>query len=207
MTHPSLKRNMVPKLVLMRSGLVSLTTVRPVNTAQPRTTMNSARPMTIIFNKAHSTVKRPIHKNTAFKNSNFNQRVNTVKDKNVNTAKPKAVLNDVKGNQINVVKDSACWVWKPKTKGNPHQNLQEKGVIDSGCSRGNPKGGKITDREFLVRIRIKRIGENKNRKRVVWNKNRQSDLVRKRIEKSGINLLLLGKVNAARHKLTTAGNG
>ncbi|GJZ97929.1 retrovirus-related pol polyprotein from transposon TNT 1-94 [Tanacetum coccineum] len=46
MTHPSPKRNMVPKAVLMRSGLVSLTTARPVNTAQPKTTVNSARPMT-----------------------------------------------------------------------------------------------------------------------------------------------------------------
>ncbi|GJW07010.1 putative ribonuclease H-like domain-containing protein [Tanacetum coccineum] len=45
MTHPSPKRNMVPKAVLMRSGLVSLTTARPVNTAQPKTTVNSARPM------------------------------------------------------------------------------------------------------------------------------------------------------------------
>ncbi|GKF70366.1 hypothetical protein Tco_0203423, partial [Tanacetum coccineum] len=79
-----------------------------------------------------------------FKNSNFNQRVNIVKDKNVNAArpkavvnavKPKAVLNVVKGNQVNAVKASACWVWKPKTKDNPQQDLQEKGVIDSGCSR------------------------------------------------------------------------
>ncbi|GKA59223.1 putative ribonuclease H-like domain-containing protein [Tanacetum coccineum] len=46
MTHSSTKRNMVPKAVLMRSGIVSLTTTRPVNTARPRTTMNSARPMT-----------------------------------------------------------------------------------------------------------------------------------------------------------------
>ncbi|GJX30918.1 hypothetical protein Tco_0240773 [Tanacetum coccineum] len=43
-THPSPKRNMVPKAVLMRSGLVSLTTARPVNTAQPRTTVNSGNP-------------------------------------------------------------------------------------------------------------------------------------------------------------------
>ncbi|GJX42004.1 putative ribonuclease H-like domain-containing protein [Tanacetum coccineum] len=144
MTHPSPKRNMVPKAVLMRSGLVSLTTARPVNTAQPRTTVNSARPMTNVFNKAHSTVRRPINKNTTFKNSNFNQRVNTVNNKNVNAARPKAVvnaarpkavLNAVKGNQVNVVKALACWVWKPKTKGNPHQDLHEKGVIDSGCSR------------------------------------------------------------------------
>ncbi|GJW87286.1 hypothetical protein Tco_0162626 [Tanacetum coccineum] len=40
MTHPSPKRNMVPKAVLMRSGLVSLTTARPVNTGQPRTKVN-----------------------------------------------------------------------------------------------------------------------------------------------------------------------
>ncbi|GJT86561.1 putative ribonuclease H-like domain-containing protein [Tanacetum coccineum] len=161
MTHPSPKRNMVPKAVLMRSDLVSLTTARPVNTAQPKTIVNSARPMTNVFNKAHSTVRRPINNKTTTKNSNFNQKVNTVKDKNVNaarpkvvvnTAKPKAVLNTVKGNQ-----------------GNPQMDLQDQGVIDSGCSRhmtgnmsylinferidggyvafgGNPKGRKITGR-------------------------------------------------------------
>ncbi|GJU25259.1 putative ribonuclease H-like domain-containing protein [Tanacetum coccineum] len=67
MTHPSPKRNMVPKAVLMRSGLVSLTTARPVNTAQPKTTVNSARPMTNVFNKAHSTVRRPIINKTSTK--------------------------------------------------------------------------------------------------------------------------------------------
>ncbi|GJW48693.1 ribonuclease H-like domain-containing protein [Tanacetum coccineum] len=136
MTHPSPKRNIVPKEVLMRSGLVSLTTARPVNTTQPRTTVNSARPMTNIFNKAHSTVKSSI-----------------------NTARPKAILNAVKGNQ-------------------------DKGVIDSGCSRhmtgnmsyltdyeeinggyvafgGNPKGGKITGRARTPQQN--RVAERKNR--------------------------------------------
>ncbi|GKG17583.1 hypothetical protein Tco_0362540 [Tanacetum coccineum] len=87
---------MVPKAVLMRSGLVSLTTARPVNTAQPRTKVNIASPMTNVFNKAHSTVRRLIKKNTTFKNNNFNQRVNIVKDKNVNATRPKAVVNDVR---------------------------------------------------------------------------------------------------------------
>ncbi|GKF14955.1 hypothetical protein Tco_0056417, partial [Tanacetum coccineum] len=146
---------MVPKAILMRSGLVSLTTAKPVNTAQPRTTVNSARPMTNIFNKAHSTVRRPINNKIETKNSNSNQRINTFRGNNVNTARPKAVLNAVKGNHVNA--------------GNPQQYLQEKGVIDSGCSRhmtgnmsyltdfeeidggyiafgGNPKGGKITSR-------------------------------------------------------------
>ncbi|GJV17260.1 hypothetical protein Tco_1362583, partial [Tanacetum coccineum] len=128
MTHPSLKMNMVPKAVLMKSDLVS------VNTAHPKIIMNSVRPMTNLSKSTHSTVKWPIHKNTTFKNSNFNQRVNTVKDKNVNTvrpkavvnaakpkaivnaARPKAVVNVVKGNNINAIKASTCWAWKPKTK-------------------------------------------------------------------------------------------
>ncbi|GJS18034.1 hypothetical protein Tco_0412506 [Tanacetum coccineum] len=136
---------MVLKTVLMRSGLVSLTTARPVNTAQPKSTVNSARPMTNVFNKAHLTVRRPINKNTTFI---FNQRVNTINNKNVNTARPKAVVNTAKpksvvnavqGNYVNVVKASACWVRKPKTKvldhGNPQMDLQDQGVIDSRCSR------------------------------------------------------------------------
>ncbi|GKD15626.1 hypothetical protein Tco_1200033 [Tanacetum coccineum] len=116
-THPCPKKNMVPRAVLMKSGLVSLNTARQVNTAHPKITMNSARPMTNLSKLAHSTVKWPIHKNTSFKNSNFNQRVNTVKDKNVNaarpkavvnTARPKAVVNAVQGNNVNAVKASAC---------------------------------------------------------------------------------------------------
>ncbi|GJS61574.1 putative ribonuclease H-like domain-containing protein [Tanacetum coccineum] len=123
MSYPSLRRNMVSKAVLMRSGLVSLTTARLVNTAQPRTIVNSARPMTNVFNKAHSTIRRPFNNKTTTKNSNFNQKVNTarpkavlnaVKGNRVNTARPKAVLNAVKGNQVNPVKASACWVWRPK---------------------------------------------------------------------------------------------
>ncbi|GJT78405.1 hypothetical protein Tco_1045130 [Tanacetum coccineum] len=148
---------MVPKVVLMRSGLVSLTTAKPVNTAQPRKIVNSARPMTTLSKSAHSTIKWPIHKNTTFKNSNYNQRVNTVKDKNVNTAKPKAVVNaakrkavvnSVKGNNVNVVKALACWIqvsdglgpqkkliFLSNVQGNPQMDLQDQGVIECGCSR------------------------------------------------------------------------
>ncbi|GKE87206.1 hypothetical protein Tco_1564681 [Tanacetum coccineum] len=81
-----------------------------VNVGHTKTTVNAARPMSYLSKIAHSTVKRPIHKNTTFENSNFNQMVNTVKDKNVNTVRPKAVVNAVKGNNDNVVKASACWV-------------------------------------------------------------------------------------------------
>ncbi|GJU24448.1 hypothetical protein Tco_1163069 [Tanacetum coccineum] len=130
-THLCAKKNMVSRAVLMKSGLVSINTARQnisktavsvntarqVNTTHPKIIINNARPMSYLSKNAHSTVKRPIHKNIAFKNSNFNQRVNTVRDKNVNaarpkavvnTARPKAVVNDVKRNHVNVVKASAC---------------------------------------------------------------------------------------------------
>ncbi|GJT74543.1 putative ribonuclease H-like domain-containing protein [Tanacetum coccineum] len=140
----TVKQNLFLRAVLMKSGLVSVNTARQVNTAHSKTTVNAARPMSYLSKTAYSTVKRPIHKNTTFKNSNIDQRVNTVSGKNFNTAIPKAVVNAFKGNSFNVVKALACWVWKPKTKvlghvskhnSNPQMDLQDQGVIDSGCSR------------------------------------------------------------------------
>ncbi|GJY05571.1 hypothetical protein Tco_0371511 [Tanacetum coccineum] len=120
-THPCAKKNLVPRAVLMKSGLVSVNTARQVNAAHSKTTVNVARPMSYLSKTAHSTVKRPIHKNTSFKNSNINQRVNTVRGKNANTAKAKVVVNAVKRNNFNA--------------GNPQMDLQDQRVIDSGCSR------------------------------------------------------------------------
>ncbi|GKG17498.1 hypothetical protein Tco_0362455 [Tanacetum coccineum] len=113
---------MVPRAVLMKYSLVSINTarqniskiavsvntLRQVNVAHSKTTVNAAKPMSYLSKISHSTVKRPIHKNTTFKNSNIDQRVNIVSGKKINTARPKAV--------VNAVKASACWVWKPKTK-------------------------------------------------------------------------------------------
>ncbi|GKD17334.1 hypothetical protein Tco_1206492 [Tanacetum coccineum] len=62
--------------------------------------MNAARPMSYLSKISHLTVKWPIQKNTGFKNSNINQRVNTVRGKNVNTGRPKAVVNALKFNSI-----------------------------------------------------------------------------------------------------------
>ncbi|GJW10173.1 ribonuclease H-like domain-containing protein [Tanacetum coccineum] len=184
MTHPHSKRFFFPKAVLMKSSLktlntarqnssravVSINTGRPINTAYPRPTVNCARTTSNIFDRAHSHVRRHFNKFTTNKNSNFNEKVNTVLG-NVTIVRTKAVASDNKGNEAKAVKASACWVWRPKQKvldhGNPQLELQEKGVIDSECSRhmtrnksylsdyeeidggfvafgGNPKGGKIT---------------------------------------------------------------
>ncbi|GJZ38385.1 hypothetical protein Tco_0584948 [Tanacetum coccineum] len=58
-THPSAHRNMVPRAVLMKTGLKPLNTARPVTTAHPKTTVYSARPMSRYSKSAQSTVKRP----------------------------------------------------------------------------------------------------------------------------------------------------
>ncbi|GKC02663.1 hypothetical protein Tco_0994273 [Tanacetum coccineum] len=134
MSHPHPKRNFVPRAVFMKSGLktlnnarqnssraaVSVNTARPINIAYLRPTMNSARTTSNVFNRAHSHVKRPFNKYTTNKNSNFNKKVNTIRE-NVTTVGPKAVVSDNKGNEANAR--------------NPQLELQEKGVIDSGCSR------------------------------------------------------------------------
>ncbi|GKF23276.1 hypothetical protein Tco_0075598 [Tanacetum coccineum] len=121
---------MVPRTVLTRSGLISLNTARPVNTIQSRTTVNNAGPIKIVINNAYSTARRPFNKIKAANNNNFNKRVNNVNDKNVNaarpnaivnTARPKAVLSVVKGNKGNA--------------GNTQQDLKDQGVIESGSSR------------------------------------------------------------------------
>ncbi|GJZ48917.1 putative ribonuclease H-like domain-containing protein [Tanacetum coccineum] len=180
MTHPHPKRNFIPRAVLMKYGFkilntarqnssraaVSVNTTRPINTAYPKSTVNSARTTTNVFNRAHLHVRRPFNKYTTNKNNTFNEKVNTVKG-NVTTARPRAVVSVKKGNGVNAVKASTCWVRRPNQKGNPKLELQEKGVIDSGCSRhitgnksylsnyeeihgrfvafgGNSKGGKIT---------------------------------------------------------------
>ncbi|GJS65831.1 putative ribonuclease H-like domain-containing protein [Tanacetum coccineum] len=146
--HPYDKKNLVPRAVLMKSGLVSVNTARQVNVAHLKTTVNAARPMSYLSKTTHSTVKRLIHKNTTFKNSNINQRVNTIRGKKFNSARPKAVVNDVKGNNFNVVKASAYWVWKRKHKVLDHVSKHNSASItlkkfdfvdaqgrSNGCSR------------------------------------------------------------------------
>ncbi|GJX78374.1 hypothetical protein Tco_0325185 [Tanacetum coccineum] len=87
---------MVPRAVLMKSGLVSINTARQ-NISKTAVLVNTARQVNTAHSKTTVNAARPM-------------------GKEVNTARPKAVVNVVKGNNVNVVKALACWVWKPKTK-------------------------------------------------------------------------------------------
>ncbi|GJY42155.1 putative ribonuclease H-like domain-containing protein [Tanacetum coccineum] len=203
MTHLSPKRNIVPKVVLMRSSLVLLTTAKPINIAQPRTTVNSARPMTNVFNKAHSTIRRPINNKTTTKNSN--QNVNTVRGNNVNTARPKAIVNAIKGNHVNVVKASACWVWKPKTKVLDHvskhnsesMNFKRFDYIDAqGRSNGNVHLKTLKElMEEYVALGIELTDENHVLLKVPRKNNMYSIDLKNIIPKGGYTLILLEVVN------------
>ncbi|GJX02899.1 putative ribonuclease H-like domain-containing protein [Tanacetum coccineum] len=164
--HPSAQRNMVPRAVLMKTGLRTLNTARPVNTAHLKTTVYSARPMSYFSKSAQSTVKKPYQMRTSLTNKNFSQKVNTAKGKfytarpkAVNTARPNtAVVNAVRANQ-------------------GHRQKEDQGYVDSGCSRymtgnmsylsdfkkfdrgyvtfgGGAKGGRITGKGTLKTSKI-----------------------------------------------------
>ncbi|GJV40376.1 hypothetical protein Tco_1418816 [Tanacetum coccineum] len=136
---------MAPRAVLMKTGLKSLNTARPINTAHPKTIVYSARPMLRFSKLAQSTVKRHYQTRTALTKNYLSQKVNTTKGKvntassrAVNTARPNSsVVNAVRANKINVVKASACWVWRPIKHNSESITLKRIDYVDA---RGRPNG-------------------------------------------------------------------
>ncbi|GJY62695.1 ribonuclease H-like domain-containing protein [Tanacetum coccineum] len=151
--HPSAHRNMAPRAVLMKTGVRPLNNARPVNTAHPKTTVNSARPMSL----------------NAAKGNFYTARL-----KAVNTTRPNlAVVNAVRANQVNAVKALTFWVWRPTKLNSASITLKKHNYVDArGISKhmtgnmsylsdfkefdegyvtfgGGSKGGKITGKESL----------------------------------------------------------
>ncbi|GJR60256.1 hypothetical protein Tco_1502418 [Tanacetum coccineum] len=159
---PNAHKHMVPRAVLMKTGLKTVNNARPVNTvrsvntarpfstarafntvrpsytAHPKSTVLCARPKTHFQNQAQSTVQRPFYKKTALTKRSNNQNINTGRQ-TVNTVRPN--VNTVRARGFNAVKPSACWVWRPiKPNGASLSNsqLNDKGFVDSGISRHCP---------------------------------------------------------------------
>ncbi|GKD99060.1 hypothetical protein Tco_1382957 [Tanacetum coccineum] len=125
---------MVPRAVIMKTGLKTVNNAKPVNTVRsvntarpfstaryfnivrpsytdhPKSTVSCARPKTNFQNQAQSTVKRPFYKKTTLTKRSNNQNINTGKQ-TVNTVRP----------NVNTVRSNS--------------QLNEKGFVDSGCSR------------------------------------------------------------------------
>ncbi|GJY22138.1 hypothetical protein Tco_0394704 [Tanacetum coccineum] len=99
------RRNFAPTAVLTKSGLIPFSTarqsfsrkaapvsaVRPFNTAVHKPFVNVAKPRTNVFQKAHSSLRRPFYQQTVLKNSN---KVNTANVISVNTFAKNYKSND-----------------------------------------------------------------------------------------------------------------
>ncbi|GKD06518.1 hypothetical protein Tco_1181492, partial [Tanacetum coccineum] len=138
-THLNAQRNMVPRVVLMKTSL------KPFNTAHPKSIVYSANPILCFSKLAQSTVKRPFQPKIVLTNKRFTQKVNTAKAQAVNTARPKVVktarpnstiVNAIRVNQANAVKASACWVWIPTKPNSASITLKKHIYIDA---RGKSK--------------------------------------------------------------------
>nr|GEV33411.1 zf-CCHC domain-containing protein/DUF4219 domain-containing protein/UBN2 domain-containing protein [Tanacetum cinerariifolium] len=121
--------------VLTRSRLVPLAAARHVTTAVSQTKVQHQRPTKHGVNKAHSPIRRSTNLRPSPKNSNFHQKVTTVK---ANQGNPQQALKD-KG-----VIDSG---FSRHMTGNISY-LSDFKELNGGyvAFGGNPKGGKITDK-------------------------------------------------------------
>ncbi|GJV69917.1 ribonuclease H-like domain-containing protein [Tanacetum coccineum] len=91
-------RTWFQRAVLMKFGLVLVDTARQVNAAHSKTTVIAARTKVNNVKEKNVNVARP------------KAVVNAVRPKAVvNAARPKVVVNDVQGNNVNVVKDLQLW--------------------------------------------------------------------------------------------------
>ncbi|GJX69860.1 hypothetical protein Tco_0307031, partial [Tanacetum coccineum] len=99
----STARPKVNRQTVLTSTALKVKTVKPI--------VNGVRPANV-FHKTHSPSSRPLKRTTVLKTNFTNQKVYTVKRKQVSTVGEK-------------------WV----TADNPHRSLKNKGIIDSGCSR------------------------------------------------------------------------
>ncbi|GJY24584.1 ribonuclease H-like domain-containing protein [Tanacetum coccineum] len=105
--------------------------------------LNNAGPMKNVINNAYSTTRRPFNKITTDNNSNFNKRVNTVNDKNVNAARPNTVVNTARPKAVLSAIKGFDYV---DAQGRSKSYFTDYEEINGGfvAFGGNSKGGKIT---------------------------------------------------------------
>ncbi|GJW72842.1 hypothetical protein Tco_0132212 [Tanacetum coccineum] len=127
---------MVPRAVLMKTGLKTFNTARTVNNAHPKSIVFSAKPMSCFPKIAQSTVRRPFQTKTALSNKRFTHKVNTAKAQAVNTARPQAV-NTARPKIVKIARPNSAVVnairVNQENAGKPQQD--DTGFVDSGCSR------------------------------------------------------------------------
>ncbi|GKF22550.1 hypothetical protein Tco_0074872 [Tanacetum coccineum] len=111
-THPNVLRNMSPKAVLIKkTGLTPVNTVRPVNTDHPKTVVHSPKSKTYFSKQAQSTAKRPFYKQTALTRRSVHEAKRHYyigRHYVVNTARSySGQVNAVRVKGVNAIKSSA----------------------------------------------------------------------------------------------------
>ncbi|GJZ87480.1 hypothetical protein Tco_0659090 [Tanacetum coccineum] len=101
------RRNFVPTAVLTKTGIVPVSTARPINIVAPESFVNVAKTRPNAFQKSHSPSRKPFYQQTALKNKNLNDKVNNAKVNSVNTTKGNRVTSSIGEQGINAVKSSA----------------------------------------------------------------------------------------------------
>ncbi|GKF58815.1 hypothetical protein Tco_0172352 [Tanacetum coccineum] len=107
---------MSPRAVLLKTGLTPLNTVRPVNTAHPKSAVHTLTRRSVHTEKRHYYTRRPRAVNIA---GSYTGQVSAVR---------------VKG--VNVVRTSACWVWRPTKPNGASLTFKRHNYIDA---RGRSK--------------------------------------------------------------------
>ncbi|GKE73528.1 ribonuclease H-like domain-containing protein, partial [Tanacetum coccineum] len=104
-SHHRTHKNMTPRAVLLRTGLKSLSTAKPVYTAHPKPTVNTLRPRIVNTARSYRTpvnTVRPRIVNTA---RSYRTPVNTVRPRIVNTARSyRTPVNTVRPRIVNTAR-------------------------------------------------------------------------------------------------------
>ncbi|GJR94514.1 reverse transcriptase domain-containing protein [Tanacetum coccineum] len=215
-THPNAQRNMVPRAVLMKTGLKPFNTAKTVNTAHPKSTVFSAKPMSRFSKSAQSTVKRPYQSKIVLTNKRFTQTNNTAKAKAVNTARPKAVntarphsvvVNAGRVNQSNGYEGLSLWVGgQPNLIGKPQQD--ETGFVGDEVVHKELMCGRMERASLNCSQLRSRAGQwmIKPRLELLWVLFNDPHLSQGfytfgRVDEYSIQLLEMMEINAVRHYL------
>ncbi|GKA68180.1 hypothetical protein Tco_0768097 [Tanacetum coccineum] len=125
----STARQKVNKQTVLTSTALKVNNVKPI--------VNDVRPANV-FHKTHSPSSRPFKSTTVQRTSFSNQKVYTVKVKEVSTVGGKwdtAVKSSADSAQQGLGPMRSNSLSFYIVKDNPHRSLKNKGIIDSGCSR------------------------------------------------------------------------
>ncbi|GKB09034.1 hypothetical protein Tco_0837346 [Tanacetum coccineum] len=123
-----------------------VSTARPIKTVAPKPFVNVAKSRPNAFQKSHSPSRRSFYQQTALKNRNLNNKVNTIKVKSINTAKGKKSDKCFWGTRQKQVSNGLGLELKDKKElAIPGQTVVVPGGYTPGSDEGSKKLNELTE--------------------------------------------------------------